>query len=238
MFPVISAIDDSALADALAFEELFFANEGNDKASAQGDTQFHDDTWVLLRPEGAVKVLASKKEARSDERLIHTRFQGVVKIRTYVKDSAPNQQSEKSADWSPSFIASGPATHLHLTPPASDTQDDSSAFLKAQEQFFECEELLDILECSLPVETNDPNSVVFTKLAINITRTAIKDARQVQYKDQEKVEYAFGSMDHALCFHEETLRRVNRAAGPSDFESFERKAISMEEAIDKRRSGG
>lgn len=236
-FPIISTIDDSAFADALAFEELFFANEENDEASAEGDAQYHDDTWILLRPEGVVKALAKKKEARSDERIIHTRFQEVVKIRKYVKDGAPNLQSEMSADWSPSFIVSVPAMHSRLTPPASDPQDELSAFLEVQKQFMECEELLDILECSLPVETNDPNSVAFTKLAIEFTRAAIKDVHWIQYKDQHKVEYALGSMDHALCFHEETLRRVNRAAGPSDFESFEREAISMEEAIDKRRSG-
>ncbi|EAT81735.1 hypothetical protein HBI56_156360 [Parastagonospora nodorum] len=235
---VISTIDGSALADALAFEEAFFANERSDEASVEGDTQSHDDTWVLLRPEGVLRPLAKNKEARSDERNIQTRFRAVVRIRTYVKDNAPNLQSEKSAEWLPSFTASVPATHSFLTPLASDIREEQSAFLQVQKKLIECEELLDILERSLPAETNDPNSVAFTKLAINITRAAIKDAHRLRYKDQQKVEYALGSMDHALCFHEETLRRVNRAAGASDFESFERDVISMEEAIHKRRSGG
>jgi hypothetical protein len=233
----VSTIDDSALADALASEELFFASERNDEASVEGDTQSHDDTWVLLRPEGVSRPLAKNKEARSDERNIQMRFQAVVKIRAYVKDSAPNLQSENSANWSPSLTASVPATHSFPTPLASDLQEERSAFLQVQKKFIECEELLDILERSLPAETNDPNSVAFTKFAINITRAAIKGAHRLQYEDQLKVEYALGSMDHALCFHEETLRRVNRAAGASDFESFERDALSMEEAIYKRRSG-
>jgi hypothetical protein len=180
------------------------------------------DTIVPLRPEGISAPDAAASEAPPN-RPTCVNFKDDVGVREYALGSIPAPQSHQGLSRQNVVPAQALAsTHslrpiLRLRPtlsaPHPSTIPRTITFLDA------CEDELKVLERSLPTESSDPQSILYTREAIATARHAIVEARFLEGRDENTVYEACERTKQARDFHEETMRRVN---APSHFEVFKR----------------
>jgi hypothetical protein len=237
----IVVVGDGEPLIALVIEELYLTEDSNAHMVVEDEgLQPQSDTWIPLGPEGVTPLVDSFEDMPDgeDRRLIHTRLHDKVMLRTYVLGSVPDRRRRRNTPRPQQSTVLGPPaqSESNQSPPSPPLDDEAEDLLEMKTRLEECEEELDVLERALPVHSNDPKCIEWTQLTIGVAREAIESARQIDFREDELVNFAFAAVAQAYGFQEESLRRVNGSGGPSNYKSFEEETIRREDAIQLNRS--
>lgn len=118
-------VEDGNPPKHLSIKELDLSEDDSAHMRAEEEGAHpQSDTWVSLRPEGVAEPVALGKDISDSEirRLIHTRFQEKVMLRTFVQGSVPDPRRRRTTRQQ-SLTVLGPATRFgpdQLRPPLND----------------------------------------------------------------------------------------------------------------------